>query len=89
MLWNYPEDGRPLHATLVAGTSLIGHLDWATADARPWPGAAEARTAVQPGLLALPRLTAASFGTLMSLEPAIPALIGFTILSRAPPESGP
>jgi inner membrane transporter RhtA len=35
-------------------------------------------------LLALRRLTTASFGTLMSLEPAFAMLIGFMVLSQAP-----
>lgn len=35
-------------------------------------------------LLALRRLTTASFGTLMSLEPAFAMLVGFLVLSQAP-----
>lgn len=35
-------------------------------------------------LLALRRLTAAAFGTLMSLEPAIALIIGLTVLGQAP-----
>jgi inner membrane transporter RhtA len=34
--------------------------------------------------LALRRLTAAAFGTLMSLEPAFALLIGFVVLSQQP-----
>ncbi|MET0473522.1 MAG: EamA family transporter [Mycobacterium sp.] len=39
-------------------------------------------------LLALRRLTTASFGTLMSLEPAFAMLIGFLVLSQAPGAAG-
>jgi inner membrane transporter RhtA len=35
-------------------------------------------------LLALRRLKASTFGTLMSLEPAIAALIGFAVLAQSP-----
>ena len=39
-------------------------------------------------LLALRRLTTASFGTLMSLEPAFAMLVGFIVLSQAPGLAG-
>lgn len=39
-------------------------------------------------LLALRRLTAASFGTLMSLEPAFATLVGFLVLSQVPGATG-
>jgi len=39
-------------------------------------------------LLALRRLTAASFGTLMSLEPAFAMLVGFLVLAQAPGMTG-
>jgi inner membrane transporter RhtA len=39
-------------------------------------------------LLALRRLTTASFGTLMSLEPALGMVIGFLVLSQAPGWAG-
>lgn len=39
-------------------------------------------------LLALRRLTTASFGTLMSLEPAFAMLVGFLVLSQAPGVAG-
>jgi inner membrane transporter RhtA len=39
-------------------------------------------------LLALRRLTTASFGTLMSLEPAFAMLVGFLVLSQAPGGAG-
>ena len=39
-------------------------------------------------LMALRRLTTASFGTLMSLEPALAMLIGFLVLSQAPGVAG-
>ena len=35
-------------------------------------------------LLALRRLTTAAFGTLMSLEPAIALIVGFTLLDQTP-----
>lgn len=39
-------------------------------------------------LMALRRLTTASFGTLMSLEPALAMLIGFLVLAQAPGVAG-
>jgi inner membrane transporter RhtA len=39
-------------------------------------------------LLALRRLTAAAFGTLMALEPAFAMLLGFLILNQAPGAAG-
>jgi inner membrane transporter RhtA len=39
-------------------------------------------------LMALRRLTTASFGTLMSLEPAFAMLVGFLVLSQAPGAAG-
>ncbi|WP_427018216.1 EamA family transporter [Pseudarthrobacter sp. P1] len=71
-------------ATLAAGLTLISHIDWqlllvgiALALLLPVvPFSLE--------LLALRRLTAASFGTLMSLEPAIAVLIGATVLGQVP-----
>lgn len=39
-------------------------------------------------MLALRRLTTASFGTLMSLEPAFATLVGFIVLSQAPGLAG-
>ncbi|WP_410593954.1 EamA family transporter [Amycolatopsis sp. lyj-23] len=71
-------------ATLVYGPEVIGHLTWpllltglALAVLLPVvPFALE--------MLALRRLTAPAFGTLMSLEPAIALTIGFAVLHQVP-----
>ena len=73
-----------LVATAVAGPSVLGHLT---------PGLLLAGlglavlTPLFPfilELLALRRLTAAAFGTLMSLEPAIAVVIGLVLLHQVP-----
>lgn len=71
-------------ATLIAGPSVIGRLDWDLV----WFGLGLAIVLpVIPfsmELLALRRLTTAAFGTLMALEPAIALLIGLVLLSQVP-----
>jgi inner membrane transporter RhtA len=71
-------------ATLVAGPSAFGELDLELLIVGF--GLALLMPVVPFGLelLALRRLTAAAFGTLMSLEPAIALLIGFAVLGQAP-----
>src|SRR6202034_2592961 len=67
----------------AAGPSL-GRVTW------PLLGIMLALAALHPvlpfslELLALRRLTASAFGTLMSLEPAIAVLVGLLVLGRAP-----
>lgn len=71
-------------ATFIVGPSTIARLDWqllligfALALLLPViPFSLE--------LLALRRLTAAAFGTLMCLEPAIALLVGLTVLGQVP-----
>ena len=73
-----------LTATVVAGPDTVGRLtpDWLLAGL----GLAILLPLVPFTLefLALRRLTAAAFGTLMSLEPAFALLIGFVVLSQRP-----
>jgi len=71
-------------ATIVAGPGAIGHLTWQLA------GTGLALALLLPvipftlELLALRRLHAAAFGTLMCLEPAIALLIGLAALGQIP-----
>jgi inner membrane transporter RhtA len=73
-----------LIATVVAAPSTLGHLSW------PLIGVGLGLALLLPvipfslELLALRRLTAAAFGTLMSLEPAIAVLVGLAILGQVP-----
>jgi inner membrane transporter RhtA len=73
-----------LAATVVAGPSTIGRL---TPELLLIGLGLAILLPVVPftlEFLALRRLTAAAFGTLMSLEPAIALLIGFVVLSQQP-----
>ena len=73
-----------LSATVVAGPSTIGHL---TPELVLIGFGLAILLPVVPytlEFLALRRLTAAAFGTLMSLEPAFALLIGFVVLRQAP-----
>ena len=69
---------------LIAAPAVASHVTWSTL----WIMLALA--ALSPVLpfalefLALRRLTAAAFGTLMSLEPAIAMLVGFLVLGQVP-----
>ncbi|MBT2534187.1 EamA family transporter [Arthrobacter sp. ISL-48] len=70
--------------TFVVGPAVFSHLDW------PLLLLGAGLALLMPvipfslELLALRRLKAATFGTLMSLEPAIAAMIGFVVLGQAP-----
>ena len=70
--------------TLLVGPAVLGRLDW------PLLLMGAGLALLMPvipfslELLALRRLKAATFGTLMSLEPAIAAMIGFAVLGQAP-----
>ncbi|MDQ0757012.1 DMT family transporter [Arthrobacter sp. B3I4] len=70
--------------TLVVGPAVFGRLDW------PLLLTGAGLALLMPvipfslELLALRRLKASTFGTLMSLEPAVAALIGFAVLAQAP-----
>ena len=71
-------------ATIVAAPSSAGSLTWAVV---AWGLGLAILLPVVPftlELLALRRLTAASFGTLMSLEPAIALMIGLILLRQQP-----
>jgi inner membrane transporter RhtA len=71
-------------ATVVAGPSVVGHLTWELV------GIGLGLAILLPvipfilELFALRRLTAAAFGTLMALEPAIALVIGLIVLSQIP-----
>jgi len=71
-------------ATLVVGPSVLGHL---TPDLLLVGLGLAVLLPVVPfslELLALRRLTAAAFGTLMSLEPAIALVVGLVALHQVP-----
>ena len=71
-------------ATIAVGPFAIGRLDWELLIAGFGLAMLMPVIPFSLELLALRRLTAAAFGTLMSLEPAIAAIIGFTVLDQAP-----
>jgi inner membrane transporter RhtA len=73
-----------LVATLVYGPGVFGHLTWPLL--LTGLGLAVLLPVVPFALemLALRRLTAPAFGTLMSLEPAIALTIGFVVLHQVP-----
>ncbi|GAA5117334.1 EamA family transporter [Alloalcanivorax gelatiniphagus] len=71
-------------ATLVAGPGVVGHL---TPELLLYGLGLAILLPVVPfalELLALRRLTAGAFGTLMALEPAFALVIGFLVLSQVP-----
>lgn len=73
-----------LVATLVAGPSTVGLLTWPVL---AWGLGLAILLPTIPftlELLALRRLTAGAFGTLMSLEPAIALLVGLVFLHQVP-----
>lgn len=71
-------------ATLVAGPSQLGHLSWGIVFAGLGLAVLLPVVPFSLELLALRRLDAAAFGTLMSLEPAIALLIGLLALRQVP-----
>jgi len=71
-------------ATIAVGPSVIGRLDWQLLILGFGLAVLMPVIPFSLELLALRRLTAAAFGTLMSLEPAIALIIGFAVLSQAP-----
>jgi inner membrane transporter RhtA len=73
-----------LTATVVAGPSVFGHLTWQLL--LVGLGLAILLPVVPFALemLALRRLTAAAFGTLMCLEPAIAVVVGLLALGQVP-----
>jgi inner membrane transporter RhtA len=71
-------------ATLTVGPSTLGQLDWQLLIAGLGLAVLMPVIPFSLELLALRRLTAAAFGTLMSLEPAIALVIGLTVLRQVP-----
>jgi inner membrane transporter RhtA len=75
-------------ATLTVSPSVVGELDWRLLIAGPGLAVLMPVIPFSLELLALRRLTASAFGTLMSLEPAIALIIGFAVLGQAPRTGG-
>jgi inner membrane transporter RhtA len=71
-------------ATITVGPSVIGRLDWELLIVGFGLAVLMPVIPFSLELLALRRLTAAAFGTLMSLEPAVAAIIGFAVLGQTP-----
>ncbi|MBT1004208.1 EamA family transporter [Paenarthrobacter sp. DKR-5] len=70
--------------TLIAGPAVFGRLDWGLLLTGAGLALLMPVVPFSLELLALRRLKASTFGTLMSLEPAIAATIGFAVLGQAP-----
>lgn len=70
--------------TLVAGPDVLAHLDWRILMAGAGLALLMPVIPFSLELMALRRLKAAAFGTLMSLEPAIAAVIGLAVLAQVP-----
>jgi inner membrane transporter RhtA len=70
--------------TVVAGPAVLAHLDWQLLLAGAGLALLMPVIPFSLELLALRRLKASAFGTLMSLEPAIAVVIGFAILGQVP-----
>jgi inner membrane transporter RhtA len=71
-------------AALTAGPSTLGRLDWQLLMIGFGLAVLTPVIPFSLELAALRRLTAAAFGTLMSIEPAIALVIGFIALGQAP-----
>jgi inner membrane transporter RhtA len=69
-------------ATLVVGPSVVGQLTWQLVIVGFGLAVLMPVIPFSLELLALRRLTAAAFGTLMSLEPAVALIIGFALLGQ-------
>jgi inner membrane transporter RhtA len=70
--------------TVVVGPSVFGRLDWQLLLVGAGLALLLPVIPFSLELLALRRLKASAFGTLMSLEPAIAVLIGFVFLGQTP-----
>jgi inner membrane transporter RhtA len=70
--------------TLLVGPAVFSHLDWRLLLMGAGLALLMPVVPFSLELLALRRLKAATFGTLMSLEPAIAAMIGFMVLGQVP-----
>ncbi|MEV4597873.1 EamA family transporter [Amycolatopsis sp. NPDC049253] len=73
-----------LVATLVQGPAVFGHLSWELLLAGLGLAILLPVVPFSFEMLALRRLTASAFGTLMSLEPAIAMTIGLLVLHQVP-----
>jgi inner membrane transporter RhtA len=73
-----------LVATLTVGPSVFGQLTWQLLIVGFGLAVLMPVIPFCLELLALRRVTAAAFGTLMSLEPAIALIVGFAVLGQAP-----
>ncbi|MEV6899587.1 EamA family transporter [Amycolatopsis sp. NPDC051372] len=71
-------------ATLVQGPAVFGHLSWELLLAGLGLAILLPAVPFSFEMLALRRLTASAFGTLMSLEPAIAMTIGLLVLHQVP-----
>ncbi len=71
-------------ATVVVGPAVFAHLDWQLLLVGAGLALLMPVIPFSLELLALRRLKASVFGTLMSLEPAIAAAVGFVVLGQAP-----
>lgn len=71
-------------ATVTVGPSVLGRLGWQELLAGLGLALLLPAIPFSLELLALRRLTAAAFGTLMSLEPAIALLLGLVVLGQVP-----
>jgi inner membrane transporter RhtA len=71
-------------ATLVAGPSVLGELTWQLVFVGLGLAILLPVVPFMLELLALRRLTAAAFGTLMSLEPALALVVGLVLLGQVP-----
>ncbi|WP_290062543.1 EamA family transporter [Amycolatopsis solani] len=71
-------------ATLVAGPAAFGHLSWELLLAGLGLAVLLPVIPFSLEMLALRRLNASAFGTLMSLEPAIALAIGLVVLHQVP-----
>ncbi|MFT7871212.1 MULTISPECIES: EamA family transporter [Amycolatopsis] len=74
-------------ATLVYGPGVVEHLTWPLLVTGLGLAVLLPVVPFTLEMLALRRLTAPAFGTLMSLEPAIALLIGFLVLHQVPDAS--
>ncbi|WP_233573972.1 EamA family transporter [Amycolatopsis panacis] len=73
-----------LAATLVEGPAVLGQLSWPLVLAGLGLAVLVPVVPFSLEMLALRRLTASAFGTLMSLEPAIALVIGAAVLHQLP-----
>lgn len=70
--------------TVFVGPAVVAHLDWQLLLVGAGLALIMPVIPFSLELLALRRLKASAFGTLMSLEPAIAMVIGFAVLGQAP-----